>query len=78
MQAGPLPGRLQLCRSVAGPFLSLCPSRLQLSRLLFCSACCRPTPVLFFSLKTEGVLDRGSLHGSCPTTKGTKYASTKW
>ncbi|KAI7835426.1 hypothetical protein COHA_010673 [Chlorella ohadii] len=34
--------------------------------------------VLFFSLKTEGVLDRGSLHGSCPTTKGLKYASTKF
>lgn len=31
-----------------------------------------PHAVLFFSLRTEGVLDKGSLHGSCPTTKGTK------
>lgn len=37
-----------------------------------------PTAVLFFSLKTEGVLDRGSLHGSCPTTSGQKFAATKW
>ncbi len=34
--------------------------------------------VLFFSLRTEGTLDKGSLHGSCPTLKGTKYAATKW
>lgn len=34
--------------------------------------------VLFFSLRTEGTLDKGSLHGSCPTTKGIKYAATKW
>ncbi len=34
--------------------------------------------VLFWSLRTEGTLDKGALHGSCPTTKGTKYAATKW
>lgn len=35
--------------------------------------------VLFFSLRTEGVLDRGSLHGSCPTLGSTqKWAATKW
>lgn len=39
-------------------------------------ACSRA--VLFFSLRTEGTLDKGSLHGSCPTLKGTKYAATKW
>jgi prolyl 4-hydroxylase len=33
--------------------------------------------VLFFSLRTEGTLDKGSLHGSCPTLKGLKYAATK-
>lgn len=38
----------------------------------------RGDAVLFFSLKTDGVLDRGSLHGSCPTSKGTKWAATKW
>lgn len=34
--------------------------------------------VLFFSLRTEGTLDKGSLHGSCPTLKGFKFAATKW
>ena len=34
--------------------------------------------VLFFSLRTEGQLDQGSLHGSCPIIKGTKYSATKW
>ena len=34
--------------------------------------------VLFFGLTTQGTLDRGSLHGSCPVIKGTKYSCTKW
>jgi len=39
---------------------------------------CTLRAVLFWSLKTEGVLDQGSLHGSCPTSKGVKFAATKW
>ncbi|PSC76370.1 Prolyl 4-hydroxylase subunit alpha-2 [Micractinium conductrix] len=38
----------------------------------------RGDAVLFWSLRTEGTLDKGSLHGSCPTTRGKKYAATKW
>lgn len=34
--------------------------------------------VLFWSLRTDGVLDKGSQHGSCPVIKGVKYAATKW
>ena len=34
--------------------------------------------VLFWSLRTDGTLDKGSLHGSCPVAKGVKYAATKW
>lgn len=34
--------------------------------------------VLFWSLRTDGTLDKGSLHGSCPVTAGVKYAATKW
>ena len=34
--------------------------------------------VLFWSLRTDGTLDKGSLHGSCPVIAGTKYAATKW
>ncbi len=34
--------------------------------------------VLFWSLRTDGSLDRGSMHGSCPVLKGTKWAATKW
>lgn len=26
----------------------------------------------------DGTFDRKSLHGSCPTTKGTKFSATKW
>lgn len=52
--------------------------RLVMPRCLPNSPVSTPRAVLFFSLKTEGVLDRGSLHGSCPTTKGTKFAATKW
>jgi hypothetical protein len=45
-------------------------------------ACClAPTwaaAVLFWSLRTEGTLDKGSMHGSCPVIKGRKQAATKW
>jgi prolyl 4-hydroxylase len=34
--------------------------------------------VLFWSLRTDGTLDRGSEHGSCPVIRGVKYAATKW
>lgn len=34
--------------------------------------------VVFFSLRTDGTLDKGSMHGSCPVIKGIKYAATKW
>ena len=34
--------------------------------------------VAFWSLRTDGTLDKGSLHGSCPIIKGTKFAATKW
>jgi prolyl 4-hydroxylase len=34
--------------------------------------------LLFYSLKSDGSLDPKSLHGSCPTTKGTKWSATKW
>ncbi|KAL6782723.1 PFH16 [Auxenochlorella protothecoides x Auxenochlorella symbiontica] len=34
--------------------------------------------VVFWSLRTDGTLDAGALHGSCPVTKGTKWAATKW
>lgn len=34
--------------------------------------------VVFWSLRTDGTLDAGALHGSCPITKGTKWAATKW
>lgn len=34
--------------------------------------------VLFWSLRTDGTLDQGSIHGSCPVIRGTKYAATKW
>lgn len=34
--------------------------------------------VVFWSLRTDGTLDKGSLHGSCPVLKGVKWAATKW
>ncbi len=34
--------------------------------------------VAFFSLRPDGVLDRGALHGGCPVISGTKYAATWW
>jgi hypothetical protein len=41
-------------------------------RLVGCPA------VLFWSLRTEGTLDKGSMHGSCRVIKGRKQAATKW
>ena len=34
--------------------------------------------VVFWSLNTEGTLNSGALHGSCPVIKGTKWSATKW
>ena len=38
--------------------------------------------VLFYSLEEDGhmdgVLDRTSLHASCPTTAGDKWIATQW
>jgi len=34
--------------------------------------------VAFWSLKTDGRLDQGALHGGCPVIKGVKWSATKW
>ena len=34
--------------------------------------------VLFWSIKTNGELDRGSLHGACPVIAGVKWSAPKW
>lgn len=34
--------------------------------------------VIFYSIKPDGVLDKRSLHGSCPTFAGEKWSATKW
>lgn len=34
--------------------------------------------VVFWSLRTQGTLDQGALHGSCPVVSGVKFAATKW
>lgn len=34
--------------------------------------------VVFWSLRPDGTLDKGSVHGSCPVVRGTKWAATKW
>ncbi len=34
--------------------------------------------LLFYALKPDGEKDTTSLHGSCPTTAGTKWSATKW
>lgn len=33
--------------------------------------------VVFWSLRTDGTLDKGALHAGCPVIAGTKYAATK-
>jgi hypothetical protein len=38
----------------------------------------RGDAIAFWSLRTDGTLDKGSLHGSCPIISGEKYAATKW
>lgn len=38
----------------------------------------RGNALLFYSLHPDGREDPKSLHGSCPTLKGTKYSATKW
>ena len=38
----------------------------------------RGNALLFYSLHPDGSEDPRSLHGSCPTLKGTKYSATKW
>ncbi len=38
----------------------------------------RGNALLFYSLHPDGREDPRSLHGSCPTLKGTKYSATKW
>ncbi len=34
--------------------------------------------LLFYSIKPDGNTDNKSLHGSCPTLKGSKWSATKW
>ncbi|XVE49296.1 hypothetical protein DITRI_Ditri01bG0071600 [Diplodiscus trichospermus] len=34
--------------------------------------------LLFYSLFSNGTIDRTSLHGSCPVIKGEKWVATKW
>lgn len=34
--------------------------------------------LLFWNTHVNGSLDKRSLHGSCPTTKGVKWTATKW
>ncbi len=34
--------------------------------------------VMFYSLRPDGTTDTSSMHGSCPTTKGSKWSATKW
>eukprot|EP00959_Pyramimonas_sp_CCMP1952_P430976 9026196-Pyramimonas_sp.AAC.2 len=34
--------------------------------------------LLFFSLKTNGMLDTFSKHAGCPVTAGEKWTATKW
>jgi hypothetical protein len=34
--------------------------------------------LLFYGLNPDGSLDHNSLHGSCPTVKGSKWSATKW
>ena len=38
----------------------------------------RGNALLFYSLHPDGKEDPRSLHGSCPTLRGTKYSATKW
>jgi 2OG-Fe(II) oxygenase superfamily len=34
--------------------------------------------VAFWSLRTDGHLEQGSMHGSCPVIRGEKWSATKW
>ena len=34
--------------------------------------------VVFWSIRTDGVFEPKSLHGSCPVIKGQKWSATKW
>ena len=34
--------------------------------------------LLFYSLQPDGALDKASLHGGCPVTRGAKWSATKW
>ena len=34
--------------------------------------------LLFWSINPDGTYDDHSLHGGCPTVKGTKWVATKW
>ena len=34
--------------------------------------------LLFWSTTPDGAVDPASLHGSCPTTKGSKWTATRW
>ncbi|KAI4295737.1 hypothetical protein L6164_035752 [Bauhinia variegata] len=34
--------------------------------------------LLFYSLLPNGLIDKTSLHGSCPVIKGEKWVATKW
>ncbi len=34
--------------------------------------------ILFWSLDLTGVEDEGSMHASCPVTRGEKWTATKW
>ena len=34
--------------------------------------------IIFYSLHSDGSLDRSSLHGGCPVIEGTKWSANKW
>ena len=57
---------------VTGPEWSEC------ARKGFASKAVKGDAVMFYSLTPDGSLDKSSLHGSCPTTKGDKWSATKW
>ena len=58
--------------STSGPEWSDC------ARGLLAVKATRGDALLFYSLAPDGTIDPMSLHGSCPTLRGTKYSMTKW
>eukprot|EP00877_Chromochloris_zofingiensis_P001599 jgi/Chrzof1/1143/Cz01g42060.t1 len=59
-------------KKVTGPEWSTCAKQGLANKAI------RGDAILFYSLHPDGALDKSSLHGSCPTTKGEKWSATKW